>query len=292
MYKLALAILLAAAAQTVALAGRRVAPTPNARSHKTVSEERKTVSEPRKTADDARKPDAKRAATTESAPPLSASPKGRAARASGRRASDIVTFQSGDYLSVVKGRVRPGQKDYDPNQSRNPLLDTSGENRQKMLSDDFSVDEFAKSGNKRFGSARIDPRQVMCLQKIRDYVGKAVWISSGYRSYEYNEQLYKQRGKEPTRSQHISGRASDITIEGMTGLKIAKAAIDACGPDIAVGLGAGYAHIDVRGYPAAWEYDGVSPRQTAELERYRASKRLAQRERPRRQRRGQLPKRA
>lgn len=304
MYRLVLAILLAGTAQTVAHGGHRVTPTPKARAHKSASESRKTASESRKTMsesrktvsdarkplNDARKPAAKRTAKSESAQPLSASSKkGKAER--GGRASASVTFPSGESLPIVKGRVRPGERDYDPNHSGNPMLNTGGEHQHKMLSENFSVDEFARSGKTRFVPARIDPRQIVCLQKIRDYVGKPVWISSGYRSKEYNDGLYWRKGKKPTLSQHISGRASDITIEGMTGLEIAKAAVDACGPEIAVGLGPGYAHIDVRGYSSSWRYDGVSPRQSAELERYRESKRLAQRERERKQRRGQLPKR-
>jgi flagellar protein FlgJ len=158
-----------------------------------------------------------------------------------------------------------------------------------MLSDNFSVAELARSGDKTFGVARIDPRQITCLQNIRNRVGRPVLIRSGYRSYWHNIEVYRRLGRRPTSSQHLSGRASDIKIEGMTGVEIAKAAIDACGPDIAVGLGPSFAHVDVRGDSGVWKYEGVTNQQVAEVERHRASRRVALRVRPRRQRRDSLP---
>lgn len=217
--------------------------------------------------------------------------KGKTKRAPNSHATAMVTFLSGTSLPIVKGPDRAGQEHYDPNRSGNPLLNTSGANRLKMLSDNFSVNEIARSGNKIWGIARIDPRHVACLQEIRDYVGKPVSIRSGYRSFWYNIEIYRRMGKAPTKSQHISGRASDIKIEGMTGLEIAKAAIDACGPNVAIGLGLGYAHIDVRGHSSIWKYEGVTNQQIAEVERYRMVRRVALRGPARKQRRGSLSKR-
>lgn len=217
---------------------------------------------------------------------------GAAGRRGDRRGTPRVTFQSGESLPVVKGRDRAGQEHWDPNKSGNPLLNTGGAHRLKMLSENFSVAEVARSGDRPFTVARIDPRQIICLQKIRDHVGKPVRVSSGYRSFRHNVEVYRRLGKEPTRSQHISGRASDVWVEGMTGLEIAKAAVDACGPGVAVGLGLHYAHVDVRGASTTWKYGGVPQWQTAELERYRAARRLALKPRVRRQRKGQQSKRA
>lgn len=221
-----------------------------------------------------------------------APPSVNTARRPGRRRAARVTFQSGESLPVVGGRDRAGQEHWDPNGSGNPLLDTSGQHRHKMLSENFSVDELVRSGDQTFTVARIDPRQIACLQKLRHLVGKPVRVSSGYRSYRHNVEVYRRRGKKPTRSQHISGRASDIQVAGMTGLEIAKAAVDACGPDVAVGLGVHYAHVDVRGEAGTWKYDGVPKRQPAELERYRAARRLAIKTRERRPRKGRQARRA
>lgn len=210
-------------------------------------------------------------------------------RTRGPRGAGRVTFPSGASLPVVKGPDRAGQEFYDPNKSGNPLLDTSGAHRLKMLSGNFSVAELARSGDKAFGVARIDPRQITCLQNIRNYVGRPVLVGSGYRSYWHNIEVYRRLGRRPTISQHLSGRAADIRVEGMTGVEIAKAAIDACGPEVAVGLGPSYAHIDVRGNSGVWKYKGVTAQEVAEVERHRATRRLALRVRPRRQRRGALP---
>ena len=58
----------------------------------------------------------------------------------------------------------------------------------------------------------------------------------------------------------------------MTGMEIAKTAIDVLGPEIAVGVGGDYAHIDVRGQWARWTYleDPAQAKWTlAELDAYR-----------------------
>jgi uncharacterized protein YcbK (DUF882 family) len=215
--------------------------------------------------------------------------RGRANHAPGLRApAMVVTYQSGLSLPIVKGPDGKGQEHYDPTGSGNPLLDTSGAYRSQKLSDNFLVNEVARNGKKSFDIARIDPRLIVCLQAIRDVVGQPVMINSGYRSFWYNIEIYKEKHQKPTRSQHISGKASDIKIGSMTGLDIGKAAIDACGLNVAVGLGPRYAHIDVRGTPATWIYDGVPRQQYAELEGYRTSRRVAHKGRTRRPRRGSL----
>lgn len=223
--------------------------------------------------------------------PTRAASKVRGRRTPGPRAAARVTFLSGESLRIVRGPDRKGQEHYDPTKSRNPLLDTSGANRLKMLSDNFSASEVARSGNKTFSISRIDPRLVSCLQHIRDFVGKPVKIDSGYRSFWHNNHVYRWMGRKPTNSQHISGKASDIKIDGMTGLEIAKAAVDACGPNVAIGVGRGYAHVDVRGDFKAWIYPGATDRQLAELKRYRKAGGVAQKGQARRSQRGSLLKR-
>lgn len=188
-------------------------------------------------------------------------------------AEDTLTFPSGESLTVISGADGPGEEYYDPNTSGNPLLDTSGNNKTKKLSMDFTVDEFARSGPKKFDKARIDPELVNCLQAIHDYIGKSVIINSGYRSYSYNLYLYKKLGREPKKkSQHLSGRAADIKIPGMTGVEIAKAAMDSCGCKIAIGLAPNFAHVDVRGKFRVWSYGGASEEQIKEIRLYHREK--------------------
>lgn len=78
----------------------------------------------------------------------------------------------------------------------------------------------------------------------------------------------------------------------MTGIQIAKVAIDACGPRVAVGIGPRFAHIDVRGVSGAWLYKGVPARQLAELKLHRDAKLLARRGRGRRPQKGPSGRRA
>src|SRR5581483_7405348 len=190
-------------------------------------------------------------------------------------AGATVPFPSGAELRVVATTVPDGTEHFDPNASGNPLLDTGASFRSTKLSTNFSVDELAQSGGRRFDRARIDPRLVRCLQAIREHVGRPIRVSSGYRPYLYNVEVYRKRHQTPTRSQHSSGRAADISIRGMSGMEIAKAALDACGTDIGVGVGRDFAHVDVRGRFAVWTYLGNGPESDAairELKRYRRAR--------------------
>jgi len=185
-----------------------------------------------------------------------------------------VTFPSGVALTVVTGPTGQGEEHYDPNSTGNPLLDTGPAVRGQRVSANFTVGELVHSGGKTFDRARIDPELVRCLQKLRDHVGKPVRVTSGYRPYLYNVDLYtKTYNKKPTLSRHSSGQAADVNVSGMTGMQLAKAAIDAYGTEIGVGVGNGFAHIDVRRKWARWTYFESDKQRNdqaiAELDAYR-----------------------
>jgi uncharacterized protein YcbK (DUF882 family) len=188
-------------------------------------------------------------------------------------------FPSGESLSIVTGLPEEKDQDYwDPTNSHNPLLDTGPAHKDKRLSRSFTVRELTTSGGVSADVARIDPKLVECVQLIRDHVGKPITIISGYRSWKRNKQVYAGKTNPDgtprlTRSQHCGGRAVDIRVEGMSGLEIGKAAIDACGPDIGVGLAKTFAHIDVRGEAKAWNYGGVSASWVSEILGYQKEKR-------------------
>ena len=157
------------------------------------------------------------------------------------------------WLKLINGQAEGYKQTYfDVNSSGNPLLDTRGK-RNLKIAPNFTVHEFAHSGAKNFDFARIDPKLVQCVQNIRTSFGKPVSITSGYRSYSYNGSI-----DGATYSQHMSGRAADIKISGVNGRDIAKRAIDKCGCKIGVGIGASYAHVDVRGSWSKWKY-GSAP---------------------------------
>jgi hypothetical protein len=168
--------------------------------------------------------------------------------------SATVTFPSGAALRVAAGPAGEDDEHYEPHGTGNPLLDTSGAVRSTPLSPSFTVGELARSGAATFERARIDPQLVRCLQKLRNHVGRPVHVTSGYRPHRYNARVYARLGLRPTLSRHSSGQAADVKIPGMTGVEIAKAAIDACGTRLGLGIGPDHAHIDVRGRLTVWTH--------------------------------------
>ncbi|WP_200896319.1 glucosaminidase domain-containing protein [Pseudarthrobacter chlorophenolicus] len=165
-------------------------------------------------------------------------------------------FPSGASLGTTSGRTGEGEEHWDPNNTGLPLYETGPALRSRKLSPNFTVGELVFSGNQYAEKARISPVLVAALQKLRDRVGRPVRITSGYRSWERNVAVYRNAKppKKPTLSRHCSGQAADVTVAGMSGLDIAKAAVDVLGDGIGVGIGAGFAHIDVRGKWTAWTY--------------------------------------
>ena len=94
----------------------------------------------------------------------------------------------------------------------------------------------------------IDKRLVDVLDKIRERVGRPVYIESGYRCEDHNREV----GGVPN-SQHVLGTAADITVDDISVDELADIAKE-CGAD-GVGryYGLQFVHIDVRGYDAEWE---------------------------------------
>jgi hypothetical protein len=178
-----------------------------------------------------------------------------------------VTFPSGATLTVVSGPAGPGEEFHDPWSTGNPLLDTSASVRSTLLSKNFTTGELAYSGGNHFDKARIDPKLVELLQKLREYVDKPISIVSSYRPYLYNIKIYTERARKrgttpkPTQSRHSSGQAADVKIKGMTGVEIAKAAIDVWGTELGVGIDDDNAHVDVRPEWSIWTYPMDAPNQ-------------------------------
>jgi uncharacterized protein YcbK (DUF882 family) len=179
-----------------------------------------------------------------------------AAEAESEDIGEHEVFPSGVSLTTISGRTGKGEEHWDPNNTGLPLYETGSAERSRKLAPNFTVGELVFSGNQYAGKARISPALVAALQKLRDRVGRPVRITSGYRSWERNVAVYSNARppRKPTLSRHCSGQAADITVAGMTGLDIAKAAVDALGDGIGVGIGGTFAHIDVRGTWTVWTY--------------------------------------
>ena len=187
---------------------------------------------------------------------------------SAAKSSGYQYFPSGAYLPTISGLPEGNGEEYwDPNNTNNPLLDTGSNKRGIKLSDHFTVDELARSGSKRFDVARIDPELVTCLEKIRRAVEKSVFINSGYRSWWHNVAIYKPNTAK--KSRHCSGQAADIRVSQMSGLDLAKIAIDACGDNLGLGIADRYLHVDVRGRWACWGYGSRKAEYEREILAYR-----------------------
>ncbi|SDD02766.1 phage tail tip lysozyme [Rhodococcus tukisamuensis] len=185
--------------------------------------------------------------------------------------TEFESFPSGLGLTTRPSPDKPGEEHWDPHNTGLPLYDTPFDVRGKKLSTNFTVGELVSSGAVPAERARISPVLVRCLQAIRDRAGKPVKITSGYRSWKRNVEVY--RPHTPKLSRHCSGQAADITIAGLSGLDIAKLAVDACGGGIGIGIGKTFAHIDVRGSWMVWAYKGVDQASVrAQLGEYRRSR--------------------
>lgn len=106
------------------------------------------------------------------------------------------------------------------------------------LSKNFSISEFACKDGSR--DITVDCDLVQLLQKMRDQIGKSIAITSGYRTAAYN----KKCGGIST-SNHLTGKAADIKIAGMTPLQVALAA-DKIGFK-GIGVYQTFTHVDVCG---------------------------------------------
>jgi hypothetical protein len=177
-----------------------------------------------------------------------------------------VRFPSGLVLQVASGATGPGQDHFDPSRTGLPLLATPPQVQGEKLSPHFTVRELVSSGGRASPVARISPELVDVLERIRERAGRPVRILSGYRSFAANREVYRSRNQAPTSSRHSSGQAADIAVGGLTGVQLAKLAIDAGGPQLAIGIGPRDIHVDVRGAWALWNYLGGKAGAAAEAE--------------------------
>ncbi len=91
------------------------------------------------------------------------------------------------------------------------------------------------------------------LQILRDYIGKPLTVTSGYRSPEHNTRI----GGVPN-SQHLLGKAADLVAKNLTAKQLSliveklteKGEIAEGG----IGLYNGFVHYDIRGERTRWNY--------------------------------------
>ena len=75
-----------------------------------------------------------------------------------------------------------------------------------QLTNNFWLSEFACDDQ-----VDIDIKLVKELQKLRDFIGKPIKVTSGYRTPERNKRIGGS-----SKSKHMEGIAADICVEGMS----------------------------------------------------------------------------
>ena len=90
------------------------------------------------------------------------------------------------------------------------------------------------------------------LQILRDYTGRAITINSAYRNPEHNAKINGSSKK----SQHLLGKAADITIEGLKPAEVYRIIEDLIelGEMLQGGLGSydTFTHYDIRKTKSRW----------------------------------------
>lgn len=116
----------------------------------------------------------------------------------------------------------------------------------KKLSANFRVGEFACSDGT--DPIFIDSELVTVLQKIRTHFGKAVTITSAYRTPPHNKSCGGT-----TYSQHLYGKAADIKISGVSPKTVADYANKILTNTGGIGIYNTFTHIDVRTTKSRWQ---------------------------------------
>ncbi len=116
----------------------------------------------------------------------------------------------------------------------------------KKLSNNFKVKEFACTDGS--DPIFIDSNLVNVLQKVRTHFGKAVTITSAYRTPGRNKAVGGQ-----TYSQHLYGRAADIKVKGVSPKKVASYVETIMPKSGGIGIYNSFVHVDVRSTKARWK---------------------------------------
>jgi uncharacterized protein YcbK (DUF882 family) len=116
----------------------------------------------------------------------------------------------------------------------------------KKLSNNFRVREFACSDGS--DPIFIDTDLVDVLQKIRNHFGKAITITSAYRTPPKNKAVGGEKY-----SQHLYGCAADIKVAGIAPKSVAAYAEKMLVGKGGIGIYSTFTHIDVRAAKARWK---------------------------------------
>ena len=116
----------------------------------------------------------------------------------------------------------------------------------KKVSANFRVREFACSDGS--DPVFVDSDLVAVLQKVRNHFGKAVTITSAYRTPGRNKAVGGEKY-----SQHLYGRAADIKVKGIAPKTVAAYVEKLMPKSGGIGIYKTFVHVDVRGTKARWK---------------------------------------
>lgn len=115
----------------------------------------------------------------------------------------------------------------------------------KFLSKNFRVREFRCQDDT--DPIFVDSDLVDILQNVRDHFGKAVTITSAFRTASHNKKVGGA-----TYSQHLYGKAADIKVSGVSPSRVA-AYVETLMPNTGgIGRYSTFTHVDVRATKSRW----------------------------------------
>jgi len=128
----------------------------------------------------------------------------------------------------------------------------------KKITKNFNLNEFKCRDGTYVPEELIENVTLLCenLQALRDKLKKPIRVISGYRSPKYNRRIGGAR-----RSQHMTAKAADIKVPGMTPAEVKNVIVDLIKDGKmmkgGIGLYRTFTHYDVRGRNARWYGKGV-----------------------------------
>ena len=115
----------------------------------------------------------------------------------------------------------------------------------KFLSSNFRVREFRCQDDT--DPIFVDSDLVDILQKVRDHFGKAVTITSAFRTASHNKKVGGA-----TYSQHLYGKAADIKVSGVAPSVVADYVETLIPSTGGIGRYSTFTHVDVRSIKSRW----------------------------------------